>query len=164
MKTKSQKTEAIKESKDALEKSSTLVLTDFTGLSVNAMNQLRKTLKETAIIFKVVKKNLFKLVLDEFNISINPKELNGQIGVVFSPKDIIETSQIVYKFSKEHKDAFKLLGAAEIGDKKIFSKIEVENIGRLPAREVLLAQLIGMLTAPLKSFLFVLNERAKKIT
>ena len=160
-KTKTQKAEIVNKSKEALEKSNTLVLADFTGLSVNSMNTLRKSLKEIGMRFEVIKKRLLKRVFEEGGVALNPKELHGQTGVVFSSKDIVETAQAVYKFQKTNKDHFKMLAGVEVRGKTYLGN-EVEQIGKLPPREILLGQLVGMIAYPLKSLMFVLNEKSKK--
>lgn len=161
-KTKTQKIEITKHATKEVEKSETILITDFSGLPVNALNILRKSLKEVGMKFQVTKKRLLKRVFEEKGINLNPKELPGQTGVVFSPKDITETAQTVYKFEKANKDKFKTLAGVELSVNKIYLSDEIGKIGRLPSREILLSQLVGMIAYPLKSFLFVINEKSKK--
>ncbi len=163
MLSRKQKEQLVEEESKRLEKNETLVLTDFAGLPVGKANMLRKSLKEIGATYKVVKKRLLNLVFQKHDVKINPKELKGQIGVVFSPKDIAETSQIVYKFGKENKENFKIVGGVEVKERKVLSAEEVNAIGSLPPREVLLGQLVYMIGSSLRSFMFVLNERGKKL-
>lgn len=160
-KTKSQKAKQIEDAKEAFGKSSALVIADFTGLPANAMVSFRKSLREVGMAFKVVKKRLLKIVFSENKIGIDPEKLEGQTGLVFSPKDITETSQAVYKFYKDNKNHFKILGGVEIDSKKALTDNEVETLGKLPSKEVLIGQLVGMIAVPIRSFLFVLNEKSK---
>ena len=161
-KTKSQKIEIVNKSKEAVEKSDTLILADFTGLSANAINSLRKSLKETGMRFEVIKKRLLRRVFEEKGIALNPKELQGQTGVVFSSKDIADTARTVYKFQKTNKDHFKMLAGVELEGKKVYVSDEIEQIGKLPSREVLLGQLVSMIAYPLKSFMWVISEKSKQ--
>ncbi|MAF80107.1 50S ribosomal protein L10, partial [bacterium] len=108
--TKRQKEQLVEEEIKRLQESETVLLTDFTGLPVSEANTLRKSLKEIGASYKVVKKRLLKLVFKGGKIDIDPKEIEGQIGVVFSPKDLTETSQTVYRFGKENEENFKILG------------------------------------------------------
>jgi large subunit ribosomal protein L10 len=160
-KTKAQKLQAVKEGIEALKQSETVILTDFTGLSANEMNALRQLLRSAGAVFKVLKKRLLKFVFEKEKIEFDPEKMEGQAGVVFSKKDLAETAGLVYKFSKT-KEALKILGGFDVKEKKFIEAAEIKKIGSLPSREVLLAQLLGMLTAPIRQFLFILNERAKK--
>lgn len=161
MKTKQQKKEAIESGVKGMEKSETLVLADFTGVPTAELNAFRKTLRTMGAAFTVVKKRLFKLMLKEQGIEFDPTSLAGQLGVVFSPKDLVETAGATYQFSKG-KEGFKILGGFALKEKKFLEGADVVRYGALPPREVLLGQLVGMLAVPLRKFLFVLNEKAKR--
>jgi large subunit ribosomal protein L10 len=164
MRTKTQKKGDIEKGVEALAKSETVVVTDFTGLSANELNAFRRAVRTLGGVVLVMKKRLLKLAFAEKGIEFDPKEFAGQAGVVFSPKDIVETAGVVYKFSKPFakKDIFKILGGFEIKAKKFIEGKEVKQIGQLPSREVLLGQLAFMLTVPIKKLLFVMNEKAKR--
>lgn len=165
MKTKTQKTEHIKEGEQELAKSETVVVTNFTGLSANDMNAFRKAVRGLGGVVMVMKKRLLKLVFAEKGLEFDPKKFEGQASVVFSPKDMVETAGVVYKFGKPfaRKEIFKILGGFEVKAKKFLEGIEVKQIGQLPSREILLGQLAFMLTVPIKKLLFVLNEKTKKV-
>ncbi|MDI6734143.1 MAG: 50S ribosomal protein L10 [Patescibacteria group bacterium] len=160
-KTKTQKINQVKSGAEELKKNQTIILTDFTGLTANEMNALRKVIRSLGGVFRVIKKRLLKIVFEKEGIRLNPKEFNGQMGVVFSPRDMIETAGNVYNFAKQKKDFLKILGGFEVKEKKFIEGIDVKRIGQLPSREVLLGQVVGMLTAPIRKFLFVLNQKSR---
>lgn len=164
MKTKSQKTEQIKIGEEALGKSETVVITNFNGLTSNELNAFRRAVRELGGAVVVMKKRLLKLVFAAKGIEFDPKKFEGQAGVVFSPKDIVETAGVVHKFSKPFvkKDLFKILGGFDVKAKKFIEGSEIKQIGQLPPREILLGQLAFMLTVPIKKLLFVMNEKAKR--
>ena len=161
-KTKAQKIKAVEDNSVVLKKSETVVLADFTGLSVNDLNSFRRTIEKLGLVFTVVKKRLLKIIFEKESIVFDPKQFSGQTGVVFSPKDLVETSAVVYHFSKQ-KEFFKILGGFDVKNRKFFEAAEIKRYGALPTREVLLGQLVSMLSSPIRSFLFVLNEKAKKV-
>jgi len=163
MKTRKQKEEQIEKGLGNLKNSQTVIVADFTGLNVNNMNGLRKSLRVIQASMNVMKKRLLKIMLEKEGMEFDAKKFEGQTGVIFSPKDIIESSGSVYRFSKQHKDEFVILGGYEVSEKKFVSGDEIMAFGRLPTREVLLGQLVGMFASPIKSFLFVLNEKSKQI-
>ncbi|MBI2591223.1 MAG: 50S ribosomal protein L10 [Candidatus Brennerbacteria bacterium] len=162
MKTKAQKTEQIKQAEQLLAKSRLLVFADFTGLSVAGFQKLKKSLKTSLNIFQVVKKRLLKIAFKNQGIEFDPVQFESQVATLFSAEDLTDIAAPIYKFSKETKNVFKILGAYDLNDKKFFSADEVKFIGQLPPREVLLAQLVSMISSPLRQFLFVLNEKAKR--
>jgi len=164
MKTKAQKKEAVEVNAKDLAASQTVVLTDFTGLSVNELSVLRRTLTAMGAPYRVVKKRLLKFVFEKEGMAFNPKEFEGQTGVVFSPKDMVETAGVVYQFVRQYEKQgfFKILGGFDVPTKRFVSAADVTVMGRLPSRQVLLGQLVSMLASPIRQFVFVLNQAAKK--
>jgi large subunit ribosomal protein L10 len=165
MKTKAQKKQQVELGQQELGKSETVVITDFTGLSANDLNAFRRAVRGIGGKMVVVKKRLLKLVLKDQGLDFEPKDFAGQTGVVFSPKDMVETAGAVHKFGKPFalKNLFKISGGFEVKEKKFVDAETVKRYGELPTREVLLGQLAFMLTVPIKKVLFVLNEKAKKV-
>ncbi|MGC9610724.1 MAG: 50S ribosomal protein L10 [Minisyncoccia bacterium] len=165
MKTKQQKKEQIKAGEEKIAKSEIVVITDFTGLSANELNAFRRAVRGLGGVMMVMKKRLLKLAFAAKGIEIDTKKLDGQAGVVFSPKDIVETSGVVYNFGKPFakKSIFKILGGFDVKAKKFIEGSEIKQIGQLPSKEVLLGQLAFMLTIPIKKLLFVMNEKGKKV-
>ena len=161
-KTKAQKHKAVESGSGSLGKSETVILVDFTGLSVNKLNAFRRTVKEMGGVFKLIKKRLLKFVFEKAGIDFNPKTFAGQTGVVFSPKDLQESASIVYKFGKTADKAMKILGGFNVKDKTFIESASVIRFGSLPSREVLLAELVGMLSMPIKMLMHVLNEKGRK--
>jgi len=164
MKTKQQKTEELESGVKAIKASQTVVLADHTGLSVNDMNALRKSVFELGGSVMVLKKRLLKLVFQKMGLSVPEERYEGHVSAIISPKDVSETAALAYKFLREHKDSFKLVGAYNVPVKEYMDAELINRIGQLPSREVLLSQLVGMFAAPIRSFMFVLKEHAKKIS
>lgn len=164
MKTKAQKKEAVEVNANDLAASQTVVLTDFTGLSVNELSVLRRALKAMGAPYRVVKKRLLKFVFEKEGMVFDPKEFEGQTGVVFSPKDMVETANAVYQFAKQHEKRgfFKILGGFDVPAKLFISAADVTIMGKLPSRQVLLGQLVGMLASPIRSLLYVMDQKAKR--
>lgn len=165
MKTKAQKKEQIEAGEREIAKSETVVLADFTGLSANELNAFRRAVRGLGGVLIVMKKRLLKLAFAKKGIELDTKKLEGQAGVVFSPKDVVETSGVVYNFGKPFakKNIFKILGGFDVKAKKFIEGSEIKKIGQLPPKEVLLGQLAFLLTVPIKKLLFVVNEKSKKV-
>lgn len=163
MLTKQQKSQQIEESKKVLRESRILAFIDFSGTTVEDMKKLRRSLRSVGAKLKVFKKRLLRIALKDSGFDFNPKQFDSQVGTVFASKDISEIAGLIYKFSKEIKNKdFKILGGYDLAEKNFFDSATVQRIGKLPSREVLLGQLVGMLVAPMRMFLYVLSEKSKR--
>ncbi len=167
MKTKAQKQTELEKAKKLFAKSQTLILTDFSRIKVNDLKKLRGVLKEQGADYMIMKKRLLGLLLKENGIEFDSKAHKFSIGAVYSDKHIEEIAGPVVKFfgtlGEEIKAVEKVLGGYHVGDKVFIEAGHVIMIGNLPPREVLLAQLLGMIQAPVSSLLYLFQERAKKI-
>jgi len=147
----------VKEMKEKLKNTDFFFVTDFQGLKVSDMSQLRKKLKEKESVYQVFKNRLFKRIIEEEGL---PKEmendLRGFSGFVIGGKDVIEVAKVLSEFAKEHET---FIIKAGVIDKKYLKQEEVKSIANLPSREVLLAKVVGAIAAPITGFVTVLNER-----
>ncbi|MGC9599265.1 MAG: 50S ribosomal protein L10 [Minisyncoccia bacterium] len=171
MKTKAQKTEELKKAKALLLKSRALIFADFTKISAEDVRKFRAELKKIGANFLVIKKRLLALLLKERGIDVNLKQFKISVGTIFSEKGIDMVAGPAFRF-------FSGLEVPEGGDKQIWVKhmlggydvtgnlpidaAQVVFIGKLPPREVLLAQLLGMLASPIRSFMYLLDQKAKR--
>ncbi len=165
MLTKKQKQEHVAMSSKLVTASKSLVFADFTGAPTKEVNRLKVELKKAGATFKVVKKRLLKIALKEAGIPTDALEGKSQAATVFSPGDLTSVAGPIFKFSKElakSKVDFKVLGAYDSDRKAAISVAEFNVIAKLPSREVLLAQVIGTMSGPLRKFMIALQEIAKK--
>lgn len=164
MKTKEQKNKIVEETKKLLDNSQNLFFVDFTGTGVEEMKNLRRTLKTLGAKMKVVKKKLLRIALEKNKADFNPERFDEQLATIFSGTDIPLIASPIYKFFKINENkGFKILGVYDLVDKKFFDDEFIKKIGQLPSREILLAQLVGMLSAPMKMFLYVLDQKSKMV-
>jgi large subunit ribosomal protein L10 len=138
-----------------LEKSSGIVLTDYQGLDVQAINQLRNNLREKGIRYKVFKNTLLKRATHEVGLEDLSSDLTGCTAIAFSEKEPILTVKLLHQFSQENKEIFKLKRALVEG--KVFFGDQLERIASLPTKEELLAKLLGNMKSPITSFVFTLK-------
>lgn len=166
MKNKAQKTKELKLGQDLLAKNQTVIFADFTGVGTASINKLKKELKKSNSVFKVIKKRLLKIAFKEQGLDFDPTQFDAQVGAVFIPGELSSTAGAVYKFTRElakEKKEFKVLGVYEIPKRSFLDQKAFLEIAKLPSREVLLAQVVGVLAGPIRAFMHVLNERAKKM-
>jgi len=165
MLTKQQKSEQIKEGKEILKDNKSLIFIDFSGVAMEELKKLRRALRDVGAKMKVFKKKLLRIAFKESGIDFNPEQFEAQAATVFSDKDIFEIAGSVYKFSKSLKkdSSFGILGAYDLLAKLFIDAETVKKIGQLPPKEILLGQLVGMLSMPIKMLMNALNEKSKMV-
>lgn len=165
MKTKIQKTQDIKKAADLFDKSKSIVFVDFSKTPVKEVSILKNSLAVIESTYRVIKKRLLNLVFKDKNVPVDVTSFEAQLGTVFSSKDIVDTAGTVYRFTKgkeKELPEFKMLGGYDIEASRYYSAEEINKIGRLPSKEILLSQLVGMLSAPVRSLAYVLSEISKR--
>ncbi len=164
MLTRQQKARQIEEGDKLLKENKSLVFVDFSGTKVEDLRKLKRTLREFGSQFKVIKKKLFRIAFQNKKIDFDPEQFDSQVGAIFADKDISDVAGPVYKFFKEvEKKGFKILGAYDLSVNNFLDAETVKKIGQLPSREILLAQLVGVIAAPIRMLMYVLQERSKKV-
>jgi large subunit ribosomal protein L10 len=158
MLTKEQKKGIIESEVENLKKRRSMVFIDFTGVKTGDLNSFRKTVRDAGGELKVIKKKLLRVAFERVGVDFNPEIFESQVGTVFSDDEIFTIAGPVYRFQ-----AAKIIGGYDLGEKRFVEAEEVIALGKLPSKEVLLGQLVGMISSPIRSFMFVLKERASKI-
>lgn len=154
---KSEKNSAVAELKDNFSKAKAAFFADYKGLTVEQVNDLRKRLRPHNVKVRVIKNNLARLAVKEAKLgSESEKLLDTVVGptmVAFANGDPAAAAKVIQKFAEEN----EVFGLKEslLGTTRLASK-EIEALSKLPAREVLLARLLGQLNAPIQSFVGVL--------
>lgn len=150
----------VAEIKEKLEKSQVAILTDYRGLNVADITELRRQLREEGIDYQVLKNTLTKRAVDELGYEGVTEFLEGPTAVAFSYEDPVAPAKILANFAKENK---KLELKAGILDGKLLSLERIKSLADLPSEEVLLAQVAGAFAAPLTSFASVLQGNLRNL-
>jgi len=158
MKSKEQKIQELKLGKELFDKSQSLIFVNFNKVSTENLRALKMKLKKIDAKFKVVKKRLLRIIFKENKIDFDPQAaFDNQMGTIFSANDIYSAAGPVYKSLEK----IQTLGAYDLKEKQSLAADLFKKIALLPSREVLLSQVVGMLAAPIKMFLYILNEKSK---
>jgi len=131
-----------------LTQSSIAVLTDYRGLDVAEVTELRSKLREAGVKYKVAKNTLIRLAAHELGIVDLDKYLEGPTAVAFSA-DPVAVAKILVEFAKTHNDLEIKSGLL---DKKVVNAEDIRNLAKLPPREVLLGQVLGAMQSPMAGF------------
>ncbi len=171
MKTKAQKQTELAKAKDMLAKSTALVFADFTKIAAEDVRRLRMELKKGGANLLVIKKRLLGILFKEQRIDAGLSNHKVSIGTIFSEKGPEPAAASAFKFfsglevpegGDKNMWTSHLLGGYDMKAKQPMDAATLVMIGKLPAREVLLAQLMGMIAAPIRSFLYVLDQKSKQ--
>jgi large subunit ribosomal protein L10 len=132
-------------------------LTDFTGLNVKRITELRRRLRKAGVEYVVVKNTLAVRALAGMDLPDVGQFFNGPTGLVIGSSDAIVAARVIDEFAREHdnKPAVK----AGIVERRPVSASDVQRIAKLPPREQLLAELAGAMQAPLAQLLFMLQGK-----
>ncbi|MFH1188732.1 MAG: 50S ribosomal protein L10 [bacterium] len=161
--TKKEKIQVVEEGGKEIDSSQTILFTTFSKTPVSELQKLRMALRAQGGKLCVFKKRLLKIMLTKKGFDgFDPRSFEGQLGVVFGSGDISSIAQPAYKFSKDH-EGFSLTGGIDIVAHQILSAEMVTEIGGLPSREELLGKVMGACIAPLRVFMYLLQERAKQL-
>jgi large subunit ribosomal protein L10 len=154
IRTKAQKQETVTALAARLKRSTTLYVTDFTGLDVAKMTQLRRRLRQAGTEFVVVKNTLARRALGDAQVPGLEQHLAGPTGLVLAGADPVAAAKVLADFAKEfEKPAIKV----GLVDGKAVTPAQVTRLASLPSRLELLSQLGGALQAPLAGFAGALN-------
>lgn len=164
MKTRDQKKVIIAETQDLIKNSKNMMFVNFTGTGVEDIKELKKTLRPLGSTVRVVNKKLLRVSLEKAGVAFNPEQFETQLATIFSSADISEVAGPVFKFFKsKEKKGFNIYGAYDMEGTVFMDEVTTKKIGQLPSREVLLSQLVGVLSAPISMFLYILTERGKMV-
>ena len=119
-----------------------LYVTDFSGLDVRKLTELRRRLRAAGARFVVVKNTLAQRALAANRIGELDAHLAGPTGLVLAGKDPLAAAKVLGDFAKEHQKPAVRIGRV---DGRTVDPAHVKMLGMLPSREVLLAQFAGCL-------------------
>jgi large subunit ribosomal protein L10 len=163
------KTESVGALKERLGTVRTAVLTEYRGLTVRQLSDLRKQLKAAAAEYKVVKNRLARLAVKDSHLDPLAPHLTGPTGLVLTKHDPVGVAKALQAFVKANPALAIKVGFVE---GKVLAAPELKALADLPSKEALRAQLVGalqgpmsqlatLLTAPHRELVHVLEARSK---
>lgn len=132
-----------------------VLLTDYRGINVEDVTNLRTELRNAKAEYKVIKNNITRRALAECGIEGLEEQLTGPTAVIMSNEDYLEPAKAIYKFSKDN-DFYKIKGGVIEG--KVMTAEEIITLAKLPSRETLLSMLAGALLANISKFAVALDQ------
>lgn len=152
-----EKASIVSELSEALKRSPFVLVTDYRGMKVADFGELRNRLAPARAEVHVVKNNFLKLAMADSGFPEVGDQFVGQTAVVTGEADVAPVAKIFKTFATEFK-----LAALRVGfvDRAVLSTAELETLAELPTREILQAQLLGLLLSPATRLVRLFNEPA----
>src|SRR5215212_7385489 len=150
-----EKTSIVSDLSEKLTKSPFVLVTDYQRMNVNHFADLRTRLAASGTEMHVVKNSFLKRAMTDSGLPDVGENLTGQTAVVTGAKDVAPVAKVLKMFAAEFKIAALKIGVV---DKSVLSTADLEVLAELPSREILLAQLLGLLLSPATKLVRVLNE------
>ncbi len=136
------------------------VLVDYKGITVAEDTALRVELRQNDVQYGVVKNTLTRFAMNNVGLNELDEVLNGTTSLATSTGDPIAPMRVVNKYVKQLNGKFVIKGG--FMDGKVLSLEEITALAELPSKDVLLAQTLGMMLAPITSLAIVLKAIAEK--
>ncbi|MGS0765769.1 50S ribosomal protein L10 [Syntrophomonas curvata] len=149
-----QKEQIVKDIEKKLQDATLVVFTDYRGLNVEEMTSLREKLRVPGVEYKVLKNTMVEFALKNTGHEDIIPHTFGPNAVLFSNEDPVGPVKSIYEFIKQYK---KLEVKAGILEGQAIAPEKIKSLADLPPREVLLAQVVGTMQAPITSLAYVLN-------
>jgi len=138
-----------------LNKSPFLIVTEYTGMNVLQFSELRSRLAGAGAQCRVVKNTFLRKAAAEVGFPDLADNLAGQTAIVTGESDVCAAAKVLKGFAAEFQRPSVKVGVL---DKAIISKDQIKALADLPPKEVLQAQLLGVLKSPLQKLVTLLNE------
>src|SRR5207245_10295022 len=140
---------------EKLNRSPFVLVTDYQRMKVDQFGDLRNRLAPAGAEVRVVKNSFLKRAMSDSGLPDVADKLSGQTAIVMGDKDVAPVAKILKTFAAEFKVAALKIGVV---DKSVLATKDIEALAELPPREVLLAQLLGLLMSPMNGLARLLNE------
>ncbi len=144
------------------EKATGAVIAEFSGLTVGEITELRQLVRSVNGQFKVAKNRIVRKALEneaKAKSSLVP-HMKGPVGVAFFYKDAAAGAKILFKYQFEHQK-FKVK-AGLIGS-DVFDAVSLKAVSDLPSKEVLIAKILGSITAPHRGLVTVMSGVSRNL-
>ena len=155
-----EKTQSVASLREWLQPVKTAVLTEYRGLSVRQLSDLRKQLKAAASEYKVVKNRLARLAVKELALDPLATHFKGPTGLVFTAKDPVPMAKALQAFVRANPALTIKVGLVE---GKVVQPAELKALADLPSKEALRAQLVGALQGPLSQLVSLLAAPQREL-
>ncbi len=159
--TRERKEELVAEYARLLANTDGFIVTEYRGLSVEKLDDLRDRLREAAGVYTVTKNTLFSIALKENGWAVPADLLLGPTAIAFGNGNLPAVAKAIQAFVKDNPELFVVKGGVLAGE--VFSAKEVEAISNLPTLDEIHAQLAGLIVQPASQLAGLLNAATSQV-
>ena len=145
---------------DILQQARGLVVTEYRGMTMKQMDELRGKLRDNNARFIITKNTLLKIALREVGWAADDTMLAGPVALIVAFDDLPNTIKLVLEYAGTNE--IMVLKGGVVGNSVVKSG-QLDALSKLPSLDVLRAQLLGMVTMPLTQFIGLLDEPGRQV-
>lgn len=157
---KPEKVASVADVAERISRSKSIIVTDYRGLTVAQMTDLRNRLRQEGVEYKIVKNRLAKIALRESGKDTMDDYLKGTTALAFGIKDPVGPAKVLTAYAKDN-DKLKVIGG--MMDDRLLDVASIDELSKLPSREVLLSRLLGSITSPVQKLAYGLHQTVAKV-
>ena len=154
-----QKEAQVKELAEKMKDASLVMFTEYRGINVADVTELRKNVRAAGGEYLVIKNNITRRALEANGVTELNESLTGPVAVVIAKEEYLSTLKAIYKYSKAN-DFYKIKSGVLEG--KVVDSNELTTLAQLPSREELIAKLAGCLLANVSKLAATLDAVREK--
>jgi large subunit ribosomal protein L10 len=158
---KEQKAEQVELLTEKLRKAKVAVLTDYRGLTVTQIQELRGKLRTGDVEYRVVKNTLARRAAEAAGVAELQPKLEGPVAIAFGYDDLSQPSKLINEFVRTTRLKLDVKGGLVEG--RVFTPDQVKQLADLPSRESLLAQLLGTLQSPVGQLVGIMQTPVQQL-
>lgn len=151
----------VEELTNKFQNAKTAILTDYCGLDVGQVTELRAELREAGVDYKVVKNTLASLAAKNAEQEEVDEYLTGPTAIAFSEEDPVAPAKVLSEFAEEYEELEIKAGVLK---GKLISLEQVNSLADIPPKEQLIAQLLSNMKAPINGLVNALNDPVQSLT
>lgn len=156
-----EKASILEEVRTKLSRSSFFILTDYRGLTVNKANDLRRRLRAQKASLQVVPNSQFRLAARAVGFpALEDRMLKGPSAMIYGEGDAVAVAKVLKDFIKENEKPVVKLGGLQ---GRLLTREEVESLAAMPPKEVLRAQVVGTMAAPMSRLVGALQQKVASV-
>ena len=158
---KEQKVEQVELLAEKLKKAKVAVLTDYRGLRVSQMQELRGKLRNGDVEYRVIKNTIARRAAEAAGHPQLQSELKGPIAIAFGYDDLGVPARLINEFIRTTRLKLEVVGGLVEG--RVFNRDQIRQLADLPSREVLIAQLMGTLQSPVAQLVGIMQAPVQQL-
>jgi large subunit ribosomal protein L10 len=140
--------------KEKFQKARGLILTDYKGMTVAEISELRDTLRDSSIEYRVVKNTLARIATEDTPVEAAKESFTGPVAVAMDYEDPARVAKVVLDFTKKN-EKFKV--TCGVIDGELCDPLKLKTISELPPRDVLLGMMAGTIQSPISTLAQLLS-------